>query len=72
MNYQSALHIKTKVSRSGRIEVQLPSGLEGQEVNIFVLPSTDSSNSRTQYSDLAEMASDPDIQREIAAIKANF
>lgn len=69
---QSALHITTKVPPSNRLEVQLPPGSEGQDVNVFVVLSTNTPDIRTQYSDLAEMAADPDIQREIAAINNEF
>lgn len=69
---QSALHITTKVPPGNRLEVQLPPGSEGQEVNVFIVISKANSNTQTQYSDLAEMAADPDIQREIAAINEEF
>jgi hypothetical protein len=71
---QSALHITTKVLSGNRVEVQLPSGSEGQEVNVFiVLPTTsllqDSQNPTTL---LTKMAEDPEIQSELAAINAEF
>jgi mannitol/fructose-specific phosphotransferase system IIA component (Ntr-type) len=69
---QSALHITTKVLPGNRVEFQLPSGSEGQEVNVFiVLPSLqiDLSNISAQ---LAQMAADPDIQTELAAINSEF
>ena len=69
---QSALHITTKVPPGNRLEVQLPPGSEGRDVNIFVVLSTDNLDTHTRYSDLAEMAADPDIQREIAAINGEF
>jgi|GEM_PF-1894770 len=71
---QSALHIKTKVLPGNRVELQLPSGSEGQEVNIFiVLPMTTASiDSANRTAQLAQMADDPDIQRELAAIEAEF
>ncbi|MBE9059940.1 hypothetical protein [cf. Phormidesmis sp. LEGE 11477] len=69
---QSALHITTKVPPGNRLEVQLPPGSEGQEVNVFVVLSPKRPNAQTRYSDLAEMAVDPDIQREIAAISDEF
>lgn len=71
---QSALHITTKVLPGNKIEVELPSGSEGQEVDVFVvlpvinLPlSTSSPNS-----DLIAMANDPEIQAELAAIACEF
>lgn len=69
---QSALHITTKVPPSNWLEVQLPPGSEGQNVNVFVVLSPSNPDNHTRYSDLNEMAADPDIQREIAAIKDEF
>jgi hypothetical protein len=69
---QSALHITAKVSPDNRLEVQLPPGSEGQEVDVFIVLSKSPLNIQPRYSDLAEMAADPDIQREIAAINAEF
>jgi hypothetical protein len=69
---QSALHITAKVSPDNRLEVQLPPSSEGQEVDVFIVLSTNTLNKQAPYSDLAEMAADPDIQREIAAINAEF
>jgi hypothetical protein len=69
---QSALHITTKVLPGNRVEIQLPSGSEGQEVNVFIvlpnLPLT-SSNLAAQ---LAQMAADPEIQSELSAIDSEF
>jgi hypothetical protein len=68
---QSALHITTKVLPGNRVEVQLPSGSEGQEVNVFIvltLPLTSSSLA----AQLAQMATDPDIQSELSAIDSEF
>ncbi|WP_404788978.1 hypothetical protein [Altericista sp. CCNU0014] len=67
---QSALHITAKVLPGNRIEVQLPSGSEGQEVDIFiVLPIANlPTNHQDQVADLNEMAKDPDIQNELAAV----
>ena len=69
---QSALHITTKVLLGNRLEVQLPPGLEGQEVSVFVVLSPNGSNKTVDYSDLTEMANDPDIQKEIASINDDF
>jgi mannitol/fructose-specific phosphotransferase system IIA component (Ntr-type) len=68
---QSALHITTKVLPGDRVEIQLPFGSEGQQVNVFiVLPSQSlPSNHAAQ---LAQMAADPDIQAELAAIDSEF
>jgi hypothetical protein len=68
---QSALHITTTVLPGNRVEVQLPSGSEGQEVNVFIvltLPLTSSSLA----AQLAQMAADPDIQTELSAIDSEF
>lgn len=34
---QSALHITTRVLPGNRIEIDLPPGSEGQEVNVFIV-----------------------------------
>ncbi|PSB12030.1 hypothetical protein C7B76_22590 [filamentous cyanobacterium CCP2] len=70
---QSALHINAKVLPGNRIEIQLPSLAEGEEVDVFiVLPgaisSPDSPNSSDRLAQLAEMAEDPEIQAELATI----
>jgi hypothetical protein len=69
---QSALHITAKVLPGNRVEVQLPSGSEGQEVDIFiVLPIANSSPSQQdRTTDLIRMAKDPDIQNELAAVRS--
>ena len=71
---QSALHITTKVLPGNRIEIQLPSLSEGEEVDVFiVLPTTISSpNVQDRSAQLAQMAEDPDIQMELAAIDVEF
>lgn len=71
---QSALHITTKVLPGNRIEIQLPSLSEGEEVDVFiVLPTTISSlNPQDRSAQLAQMAEDPEIQMELAAIDAAF
>ncbi len=69
---QSALHITTKVLPGNRLEVQLPPGSGGKEVNVFIVLPTQASAAQPQFPDLAEMAADPDIQRELAAINAEF
>jgi hypothetical protein len=57
---QSVLHITTKVLSGNRVEVQLPSGSEGQleAQNPTIL--------------LSKMAEDSDIQSELMAINAEF
>jgi hypothetical protein len=71
---QSALHITTKVLPGNRVEIQLPSGSEGQEVNVFiVLPmSSLPPDPQNQTAELAKMAEDSDIQTELGAINAEF
>lgn len=71
---QPALHITTKVLPGNRVEVQLPSGSEGQEVNVFIVLPTVSLliSSQNQAAQLAKMAEDSDIQSELAAIDAEF
>jgi len=69
---QSALHITTKVLPGDRLEVQLPPGSEGQDVNVFIVLSANTSGTQSRYVDLAEMATDPDIQREMTAISDEF
>lgn len=73
MAVQSAFHVLTRVLPGNKIEVQLPPGSEGQEVNVFILPVA-TSHRVVQEGDayLAEMANDPDIQAEIAIIDAEF
>ncbi|MBE9075977.1 hypothetical protein IQ241_01470 [Romeria aff. gracilis LEGE 07310] len=71
---QSALHITTKVLPGNRIEVQLPSGSEGQKVDIFVvlpMPGV-SPDPQVRAAQLAQMAADPDIQAELADINTEF
>lgn len=69
---QSALHITTKVLPGNRLEVELPPGSEGKEVTVFVLLPIESVAASAQFADIAEMAADLDIQREVAAITAEF
>lgn len=71
---QSALHITTKVLPGNKVEVQLPPGSEGQEVNVFVVLSSVASPlaRRNQDFDLVALASDPEIQAELAAIESEF
>jgi hypothetical protein len=57
---QSALHITTKVLPGNKIEVQLPPGSEGKEINVFVtLPvptlSLVTSNSDTHFVEIANL-----------------
>jgi hypothetical protein len=70
---QTALQIVTKVLPGNRIEVQIPSGSEGQEVNVFIvlpaeIPSAPPSNTNL----LLQMSQDPEIQAELAAIGHEF
>lgn len=76
---QTALHITTRVLPGNRLEVELPSGSEGKEVNVFVVLSTEEvpvlepephNQHAGSHSDLASMAADPDIQTELAAIRS--
>jgi hypothetical protein len=70
---QTALHITTKVPPGNRIEVQLPSGSEGQEVNIFIVLSTSPFlNQENLAAQLARMAEDADVQAELSAINTEF
>lgn len=69
---QSALHITTKVLPGNRLEVQLPPGSEGKDVNVFIVLPAQTPDTQAQLSELSEMATDPDIQRELAAINAEF
>lgn len=69
---QSALHITTKVLPGNWLEVQLPPGSEGKDVNVFIVLPAQTPDAQTQLSELCEMATDPDIQRELAAINAEF
>lgn len=71
---QSAVHITTKVLPGNRIEIQLPSLSEGEEVDVFiVLPPTMSlPSTQDRSAQLAQMAEDPEIQAELAAINAEF
>lgn len=69
---QSALHITTKVLPGNRIEVQLPPGSEGQEVDIFIVLPMTTQIWQNPAAELARMAEDPEIQTELAAINAEF
>ena len=69
---QSALHITTKVLPGNRLEVQLPPGSEGKDVNVFIVLPAQVPDTQSRFSELGEMAADPDIQRELAAINAEF
>jgi hypothetical protein len=69
---QSALHIITTVLPGNRVEVQLPSGSEGQEVNVFIVLPTLPLIPSSIAAQLAQMAADPDIQTELSAIDAEF
>jgi hypothetical protein len=70
---QSALQIVTKVLPGNRIEVQIPSGSEGQDVTVFiVLPTEISPVIYDRHNLLLQMAQDPEIQTELAAIDREF
>jgi hypothetical protein len=70
---QSALQIVTKVLPGNRIEVQIPSGSEGQDVTVFiVLPTEISPVTSNRNNLLLQMAQDPEIQTELAAIDREF
>lgn len=69
---QPALHITTKVLPGNRLEVQLPPGSEGKDVNVFIVLPAQSPDIQSRFSELGQMAADPDIQRELAAINAEF
>lgn len=70
---QSALHITAKVLPGNRLEVQLPDGAEGQEVEVFiVMPIVPAHTPDPRIALLAEMSRDPGIQAEIAAIDREF
>jgi len=71
---QSALHITTKVLPGNRIEIQLPSLAEGDEVDVFVVlpPETSTIESQNRAAQLAQMAADQEIQAQLAAIDAEF
>jgi hypothetical protein len=70
---QSALHITAKVLPGNRLEVQLPDGAEGQEVEVFiVMPITPDRTPDPRTALLAEMSRDPFIRAEIAEIDREF
>jgi mannitol/fructose-specific phosphotransferase system IIA component (Ntr-type) len=76
---QSALHITTKVLRGNRVEVQLPLGSEGQEVDVFIVLPIAAGNraevprdGQHKLAQLAQMAADPEIQAELTAIESEF
>jgi hypothetical protein len=70
---QSALQVVTKVLPGNRIEFEIPSGSEGQEVTVFiVLPAEGSSISLNETNLLLQMSQDPEIQAELAAIEQEF
>jgi hypothetical protein len=69
---QSALHITTTVLPGNRVEVQLPSGSEDQEVNVFIVLPTLPLSPSSIAAQLAQMAADPDIQTDLSAIDSEF
>lgn len=69
---QSALHITATVLPGNKLEVELPPGSEGQEVTVFVLLPRQQIDSSSRFNDLAAMAADLEIQRELAEIDDEF
>jgi hypothetical protein len=70
---QSALQIVTKVLPGNRIEVQIPSGSEGQNVTVFVVLPTEIPPVPPNHADLLlQMSQDLEIQAELAAINREF
>jgi hypothetical protein len=70
---QSALQIVTKVLPGNRIEVQIPSGSEGQNVTVFVVLPTEIPPVPPNHTDLLlQMSQDLEIQAELAAINREF
>jgi hypothetical protein len=69
---QSALHITTKVLPGNRVEVQLPSGSEGQSVDVFIVLAVTPQSGAEYSAQLSKMAEDPDVQAELTAINAEF
>jgi hypothetical protein len=70
---QSALQIVTKVLPGNRIEVQIPSGSEGQNVTVFVVLPTEIPPLPPNHADLLlQMSQDLEIQAELAAISREF
>jgi hypothetical protein len=70
---QSALQIVTKVLPGNRIEVQIPSGSEGQNVTVFVVLPTEIPPLLPNHADLLlQMSQDLEIQAELAAINREF
>jgi hypothetical protein len=65
----TAQKIVTKVLPNNRIEVQIPSVSEGQEVTVFIALPTEASSATLSHTGLlSQMAQDPEIQSELAAI----
>jgi hypothetical protein len=70
---QTALQIVTKVLPGNRIEVQIPSGSEGQDVNVFIVLPAEISPMPPSHTDLLlQMSQDPEIQAELVAIEYEF
>jgi hypothetical protein len=69
---QSALHITTKVLPGNRVEVQLPSGSEGQNVDVFIVLAVTPLSGAEYSAQLSKMAEDEDIQAELTTINAEF
>lgn len=69
---QSALHITATVLPGNKLEVELPPGSEGQEVTVFVLLPNQKMASSSRFADLAAMAADLEIQRELVDINSEF
>jgi hypothetical protein len=70
---QSAIQIVTQVLPGNRIEVQIPSGSEGQNVTVFIVLPTEISPVPPNHTDLLlQMSQDLEIQAELAAIDREF
>jgi hypothetical protein len=69
---QSALHITTKVLPGNRVEVQLPYGSEGQNVDVFIVLAVTPLSGAEYSAQLSKMAEDEDIQAELTTINAEF
>jgi hypothetical protein len=70
---QPALHLTAKVLPGQRIEFQLPDSVEGQQVEIFiVMPAISPTSEEHKKAMPVEMANDPQIQAENAAIAKEF
>ena len=70
---QPAIHLTTTVLPDNRIEIDLPPGTAGQQVTVFVVltnpEAATSEPSLGNHTDLGKIATDPNIQRELAALR---